>query len=92
MYYTHYPQKELKRYQVKAVRDFLINAGGIINVYEEYRGDYNRERAYATADKIYDTCLQILNYAEDESISSQEAAIKIAQDRIDAIGKLKLTR
>ena len=72
--------------------DFLINAGGIINVNEEYKGDYNRERAYATAEKIYDTCLQILNYAEDEGISSQEAAIKIAQDRIDAIGRLKLPR
>ena len=70
--------------------DFLINAGGLINVYEEYRGDYSRKRTYTTAEKIYETCLQILNLAEDEGISSQEAAIQMAENRIAAIGKIKL--
>lgn len=72
--------------------DFLINAGGLINVYEEYRGDYSRERTYNTAEKIYGTCLDILNLAEGESISSQEAAIRMAENRIEAIGKIKLPR
>lgn len=72
--------------------DFLINAGGLINVYEEYRGDYNRDRTYNTAEKIYDTCLQILNLAEEERISSQAAAIQMAESRIESIGKIKLSR
>src|SRR5690606_5601035 len=38
--------------------DFLINAGGLINVYSEYIG-YNRERAIAATEKIYDTTLEI---------------------------------
>ncbi|MEM6525396.1 MAG: Glu/Leu/Phe/Val dehydrogenase dimerization domain-containing protein [Bacteroidota bacterium] len=72
--------------------DFLINAGGLINVYEEYRGDYNRDRTYNTAEKIYDTCLLILNLAEEERISSQAAAIQMAESRIESIGKIKLSR
>lgn len=72
--------------------DFLINAGGIINVYEEYLGNYNRESAYMQAENIYGTCLDILNKAEAEKISSQEAAIKLAEQRIEEIGKVKLSR
>ena len=71
--------------------DFLINAGGIINVYEEFLGNYNRDRAYAMAENIYDTCLNILNEAETDGISTQEAAIKMAEKRIADIGKVKLS-
>lgn len=72
--------------------DFLINAGGLINVGEEYLGTYSRERAYAAAEKIYDTCLDILHVAEAQGISSQEAAIQLAEKRIADIGRVKLTR
>jgi len=71
--------------------DFLINAGGLINVCAEYMGDYNRETTYLQADKIYDTCLNIFTLAEAEKISAQEAAIKLAEERIEAIGKVKLS-
>ena len=71
--------------------DFLINAGGLINVYAEYLGGYKRELAYEQAEKIYDTCLDILHKSEADGISSQEAAIKLAQKRINDIGKVKLS-
>lgn len=71
--------------------DFLINAGGLINVYAEYLGGYKSELAYLQAEKIYDTCLDILNKSEAEGISSQEAAIKLATKRINDIGKVKLS-
>lgn len=70
--------------------DFLVNAGGLINVGAEYYGPYNREKAHLDAEKIYDTTLRILKMAADESITSQEAAIKIAEQRIAAMGKIKL--
>ena len=38
-----------------------------------------------------DTCLNILNVAETEKIPAQEAAIKMAENRIDAMGKVKLS-
>lgn len=69
--------------------DFLINAGGLINVYNEYLGNYNRQRAYQQAEKIYDTCLSILAFADQEKISSQEAAIQLSEKRIREIGNLR---
>jgi leucine dehydrogenase len=70
--------------------DFLINAGGLINVGAEYYGPYNREKAHLDSEKIYDTTLDILKMANDESISTQEAAIMIAEKRIASIGNIKL--
>ncbi len=70
--------------------DFLVNAGGLINVGAEYYGPYNRDRAHKDAEKIYDTTLDILHMAAAESISTQEAAMKIAENRIAAMGKVKL--
>jgi leucine dehydrogenase len=72
--------------------DFLINAGGLINVYNEHLGHYNRKRVFEQAEKIYDTCLDILTVADLEKISSQEAAIKLAENRIAKIGKVRMSR
>lgn len=70
--------------------DFLINAGGLINVYNEYMGSYNRDRAYSQAEKIYDTCAAILAKSDAENLPPQQAAIQMATDRINAMGKVKL--
>lgn len=72
--------------------DFLINAGGLINVYHEHLGNYNRKRVMEQAEKIYDTCLNILNFADDEKLSTQEAAIRLAENRISQVGVLRMTR
>ncbi|NJN43169.1 MAG: Glu/Leu/Phe/Val dehydrogenase [Flammeovirgaceae bacterium] len=72
--------------------DFLINAGGLINVYNEYLGNYNRDNVMRHAEKIYSTCLNILNLAENEKISSQEAAIQLAEKRIAEVGRVRIPR
>lgn len=72
--------------------DFLINAGGLINVYNEYLGSYNRKRVFEHTEKIYDTCLNIFALAEREKISTQEAAIQVAEKRIAQVGRLKMSR
>lgn len=72
--------------------DFLINAGGLINVYNEFLGNYNRSRVFQQTEKIYSTCLEILKVADNEKVSTQEAATFLAEKRINAIGKIKLTR
>ncbi|SFA92077.1 Glu/Leu/Phe/Val dehydrogenase dimerization domain-containing protein [Algoriphagus aquimarinus] len=71
--------------------DFLINAGGVINVGAEYFGGYNRETVYKQTEKIYDTCLGILDKSEKENIPAQQAAIETAKARIEAIGRVKLS-
>ena len=72
--------------------DFLINAGGLINVYNEYLGNYNRDRVHQLTEKIYDTCITILNVAEHDKISSQEAAIQLAEKRIAEIARVRTSR
>lgn len=72
--------------------DFLINAGGLMNVYQEHLGSYNRKRVFEQAEKIYTTCLDILNLAGREKISTQEAAIRLAEKRIADIGKIRMPR
>ncbi len=61
--------------------DFLINAGGLINVYSELNG-YNRENALKGAQHIYDVTLEILQKSKRENIPSYQAAKEIAENRI----------
>ncbi|MCC9165286.1 Glu/Leu/Phe/Val family dehydrogenase [Pontibacter harenae] len=70
--------------------DFLINAGGLINVYSELVG-YNRERAYAQTERIYSYTLEILNLAEKEGISTHLAAKQLAEKRIESMAKVRST-
>ena len=67
--------------------DFVVNAGGIINVFYELEG-YNRERALAHAEKIYDTTWNIFQIAKTEKIPTYAAANRIAEARIAAIAKI----
>ncbi|PVY38199.1 Glu/Leu/Phe/Val family dehydrogenase [Pontibacter virosus] len=70
--------------------DFLINAGGLINVYSELQG-YNRESAYAQTERIYGFTLDIFDKAEQEGIYTQLAATKMAEQRINSISKVRST-
>ncbi len=63
--------------------DFLINAGGIINVYGEIVG-YGKEEALRRTENIYNTTLQTLNFAKENNITTHQAAFQVAQQRIDA--------
>ena len=62
--------------------DFLINAGGLINVYSEYNG-YVREIAFAQTENIYNTVLSIYSTADSDNINTQLAAIKLAEKRVN---------
>jgi leucine dehydrogenase len=63
--------------------DFLINAGGIINVYGEIAG-YGKEEAMRRTENIFNTTLDIFNYAKENNITTHQAAMRMAQERIDA--------
>lgn len=68
--------------------DFLINAGGLINVAAELDG-YNRERVMGNVEKIYERTLDIFNLSETEKIHTQAAAMKIAEKRLQDIANVK---
>ncbi len=62
--------------------DFLINAGGIINVYAEI-AHYDKAEALRRTENIYNTTLEIFNFADLNKLTPQKAAMAIAQNRID---------
>ncbi len=62
--------------------DFLINAGGIINVYAEIV-KYSKEEAIRRTENIYNTTLEIFSFADANNLTTQQAAMQIAQNRID---------
>ncbi|MBW7866699.1 MAG: Glu/Leu/Phe/Val dehydrogenase [Brumimicrobium sp.] len=69
--------------------DFAINAGGVINVYAEVVG-VSSEWALRKAEGIYDTIYQIIDRSAKEKIPTYAIANKVAEERIEAVGKLKL--
>jgi leucine dehydrogenase len=68
--------------------DYAINAGGLINVYNELEG-YSQERALKQAEGIYDTMLKIYAIAKREKIPTFQASNRLAEDRMRTIGRIK---
>ncbi|WP_426429813.1 Glu/Leu/Phe/Val family dehydrogenase [Winogradskyella sp. HB-48] len=62
--------------------DFLINAGGIINVYAELE-NYDRQEIMRKTENIYNTTLEILDNAKVNNITTHTAALNIARERIE---------
>ena len=77
----------LKEKGILYIPDFVINSGGVINVYEEMRG-YDRDRAMPRAATIYDSVKQIIEISKREDISTNMAAERMAQERIEKIAKV----
>jgi leucine dehydrogenase len=71
--------------------DFLINSGGLINVYGELKG-YGKEVAMKKAEYIYGVCLDILKEASTTESFSGEVAIRFAMRRIEAMAQLNTRR
>lgn len=69
--------------------DFLINAGGLINVGIDYLGGWSKEKVLRKTENIYLTTLDILNLSEQKGIHTQEAAMSLAKKRISESAKLK---
>jgi len=71
--------------------DFVVNAGGLINVHDELHG-FSKTRALHRVDSIFDATMKILDTAEERGINPNEAAMKVAEDRIQDIGDLRRFR
>ncbi len=71
--------------------DFVVNAGGLINVNEEIRG-YTVERAAFHIDRIYHNTMHVLKTAAERNESPHRAAVDWAEERIRDIGNLRLFR
>jgi leucine dehydrogenase len=80
---------EVEKRGILYAPDYAVNAGGVMNVSLEIDG-YNRERAMRMMRTIYHNLARIYEISERDGIPTYMAADRLAEERISAIGKLKL--
>ena len=66
--------------------DYVINAGGVINVADELYG-YNRDRAMKRVETIYSSLEKIFAISKEQDIPTYLAANHLAEERIARVAK-----
>jgi leucine dehydrogenase len=79
---------ELSERGIVYAPDYAVNAGGVMNVSLEI-GGYNRERAMRMMRSIYYSVGRIFQIADRDGIATYKAADRMAEERINAVGKIK---
>lgn len=74
----------LRQRQILYGPDYVLNAGGIINLSMELtKGGYNAEASKSETAGIHNTMEKVIKMAKDNAISTARAADNLAQGRID---------
>jgi leucine dehydrogenase len=68
--------------------DYVINAGGLINVADELEG-YDKTRATKRVARIYDSVKSIIAISKRDKVPTNVAADTLALERIDAISSIE---
>ena len=68
--------------------DYVVNAGGVIQVADELTG-FNFERARARAEQIFTTTARIFEIAGAEGVPPSAAADRLAEQRMSDVGRLR---
>jgi len=68
--------------------DFVLNAGGLINVYSELTG-YNRETAMNMARGLYQNTTRIFEMSRTHGITTSVAAHRVAEARIASVTAMR---
>jgi valine dehydrogenase (NAD+) len=71
--------------------DYLVNAGGVIQVEDERHG-FSFERAKAKAGAIFDVALRVFAAADADGVSPAVAADRLAEERMRSVGRLSAIR
>jgi len=72
------------------VPDYIINAGGVINVAAELEpGGYVREKAVKKVEALYNAVLEVIEIAKKENIPTYKAADRLAENRINLLAKVR---
>ena len=81
--------EELHRRGILYAPDYVINAGGIINVEAEIGAPYNSERAREKTERIYDIMSRVIEVSKRQEITTSQAADHIAEERIASVRRIK---
>ena len=79
---------QLRELGILYTPDYVINAGGLMNVFVELEG-YSPDRAFDKTRKVYDNCMKVFEIAKRDNISTHIAADRLAEERMQTIGHLK---
>jgi leucine dehydrogenase len=79
---------ELHRRGILYAPDYVINAGGLINVYGELNG-WTGDRAKRKAGEIYDTLGELFELSKEQGIPTHEAADRFAERRIEQVSRIQ---
>ncbi|MFN2545295.1 MAG: Glu/Leu/Phe/Val dehydrogenase [Actinomycetota bacterium] len=80
--------EQLRELGILYAPDYIINAGGLMNVADELRG-YDRQRAMRQVEGIYRTLRDIFQWAKEKDISTGRAADEFALRRAQRVGRLR---
>ncbi len=81
--------ERLQRAGILYAPDYIINAGGIINVSCEMNGAYSFDRAKQMTERIYETMEKVLHLAAREETPTAQAADRLAEERLSSIRRLR---
>ncbi len=65
------------------VPDYVINAGGVINIADELQGGYNQNRAMKKVETIFDNVMKVFEISQRDLIPTYHAADRMAEERIE---------
>jgi leucine dehydrogenase len=82
--------QELKDRGILYSPDYLINAGGLMNVSIEFEG-WNDYKSRRMIDTIYDTTLRIFNLSEEKNIPVNKATDLLAEERLESMKQIQTT-
>ena len=77
--------QKLKEKNILYAPDYLINAGGVTNVYFEVINEYNKDRVTKKVKNIYNILMEVYRIADQQNITTVEAAAHFAEKRINLI-------
>ena len=81
-------EKSLQDHGILYAPDYMVNAGGLIQVADELEG-FSFDRAKQRATKIFDTTKQVFELASDEGVPPAVAADRLAERRMTEVGRLR---
>ncbi len=70
--------------------DYVINAGGVINIYNEL-GNYNKDKVFSQVEKIYDNLMNIFSESKKQNIATNIISDLLAENIISEYKKSKIT-
>jgi valine dehydrogenase (NAD+) len=81
-------EKQLQDRGILYAPDYMVNAGGLIQVADELEG-FSFERAKQRAERIFDTTKRVFALAAEDGVPPAVAADRLAERRMAEVGRLR---